>query len=93
MEEHIQAAINVVQKQTRRIRRRLRKNRSRVVYLVQNDEGIHRYVYNKNKAVVLAAHHGAWIYGGEQNARWITAGNLTGTRWSRTKVWYMAKLI
>lgn len=91
MNQALERAVNIVQAQTRRIRRRLRKNRSRMVYLVQNDDGLHRHVYNKHDAVVLAAHHGAWIYEGRQNARWIKAGNLTGVKWNRRRVWYMPK--
>lgn len=89
--EVVKFAAGIVGRQTQRIRKRLRKNRSRMVYAVQNDDGLDRHVYNKWKAIALASKHGAWIYQGKQNARWIRAGNLTGCRWNRCRVWYMSK--
>lgn len=80
----------VVARQTRRVRRFLRKNRNRVVYRVEGDDGCCRNVYSLRGAVRLArAHPGGWIIQGEQNARWIAAGNLTGIRWQRKRQWFV----
>jgi hypothetical protein len=91
IQELVEFASNVISAQTRSIRKRLRKNRNRIVYLVQNDDGLHRHVYGIRKAFRLAARHGAWVYQGEQNINWIEAGNLTGCHWNKRRVWYVPK--
>jgi hypothetical protein len=83
----LEAAIAVVGDQTRRIRRRLRKNRNRLVYRVESGD-VCRNVRTFNAAVRLARRlNGGWVCQGEQNARWIRAGRLTGIKWNRRRQW------
>ena len=93
MSPAIEFAVSVVQDQTRRIRRRLRKNRSRICYQVETDDGRILRVYRFCRAVILAGQYGGWIFQGKQNARWINANGLTGIRWNKKRVWYMPKCL
>lgn len=84
MLKSVEFAASVVTSQTQRIRRRLRKNRSRMIYQVESDEkGIIARVYSRRRAIALLMKNpGSWFTPGKQNANFITAGNLNGIHWN-----------
>jgi hypothetical protein len=94
LESLVKFASDVVTNQTNAIRRFLRKNRTRVVYRIENNAGLRKNVYNFIRAVRLAAKHGGdcWIWQGNQKADWIEARNLTGIRWNKKRTRYLPKI-
>lgn len=90
----VEFAVKVISSQTAYIRKKLKKNRCRMIYLVQNEDcSIHKFFRSKYKAIVFASHNdGANIFEGRQKANWIKTGSLLGIKWNRKRVWYMPKV-